>query len=58
MTKPGGYIPVYVADVITNLVFAHLAEGHSPATESTVIFTCKDLAGQPARPDLNLPYLL
>lgn len=35
-----------------------LAEGHSPATESTVIFTCKDLAGQPARPDLNLPYLL
>jgi hypothetical protein len=58
MPEAGSHVPVYIPDIITELVFPYFAESHTPAPESTVVLTCKDLTGKPARSYLNLPDLL
>ena len=52
------YVPVDISHVITILVFAHLGKGHTPALESRVVLTCKDVLAQSASLNLNLPNLL
>ena len=41
--EAGCHIPVDVAHIIAKLIFAHLAEGHSPTLEGRVILTGEDV---------------
>ena len=56
--EAGGHVPVDVAHVVAILVFAHLAEGHTPALEGRVVLPCEDVRTQAARLDFNLPDFL
>ena len=44
---PGSYVPIYKPWIITSIVFPHLFKRHSPSFESSVIFTRKQVIGQP-----------
>jgi len=57
MVKAGGNVPVDCPDLIANLVFAHFAEGHTPALESRMIFTGKQVVAESPGFYLDLPYL-
>ena len=52
--EPRRHVPVDVAHVVAELVFAHLAEGHTAPFESRVILACKDVRTQASR--LNLDF--
>ena len=53
-----GDVPVHVADVVTVLILAHLAESHAPALVGGVVLARKDLVAQGPGPDLDFPDLL
>ena len=41
--KTGGHIPVDITHIITKLIFAHLAEGHTPTLKGRMILACEDV---------------
>src|SRR5690606_2010791 len=49
------HIPVYGAHIVAILILPHLAERHTPAFESAVIFAGKNMAAQAPRLDFYLP---
>ena len=44
--ETGCDIPINITHVITKLIFAHFAEGHTPAFESRMVLACKDIGTQ------------
>jgi hypothetical protein len=56
VVETGRYIPVYGTYLIANLVLAHLAESHTPAFKSRMIFARKKVIAQPPGFDLDLSY--
>ena len=56
-TQSGRDVPVHIAHVVSELVFAHLAEGHTPAFECRVVFSCKYLMRERFGLNLDFPYL-
>ena len=47
-----GHIPVDVSNVVSKLIIAHLAEGHSSSLERTVVFSRKNMVRETACFDL------
>ncbi len=43
MTITGGDVPVDTPDVVAELVFPDFGKGHTPAFESTVVLSGKDI---------------
>ena len=57
MTCAGGHVPVDGADVVAELVFAHLGELHPAALEDGVVLAGQRLVHQPVGADLDPPHL-
>ena len=44
----GGYIPVYVSDIIAILVLPHFRKGHTSPFKSRMVFSGEDVLGEAA----------
>ena len=41
--ETSSHIPVDISHIITELILAHLAKGHTPTLKGRVVLTCKDV---------------